>query len=149
MTDQNLPDYFNAKAPDPQLTVYAMMADISAMRASSMNAERRFDVIEKAVGKNEELLRALLDVQAKATANERNIAELKVRCETIDRNVDALSDHNIRIKKLEEDLIKNGELRMSNLEKTRSAIFGIIGTAALPALGWLFATFVLPLLKHG
>ncbi|WP_158812087.1 hypothetical protein [Beijerinckia sp. L45] len=136
---------FGLPKPEPQSMLLALVADSAAMRQSAANTDRRLESIFSEVQK---LVEAVMVVQSQSARNAADIQEMKARCETIDKSVDEIATLKLRTEALERDLIKNGELRMSNLERLRTAVAGVFCTILVSGTGYLIATFVMPLLKH-
>ena len=142
-----MPDSQYGLSPvDPHLV--GVIADLSAIRATTTETHRRIENLERTIADISELTKALLRTQSQTDSNSERLNRLEHQAESIDKNIEGLATHEIRLTIIERDLIKNGEFRVNGLERLRTGVFTVFITALVSASGYVIATFLLPLVLH-
>jgi len=131
-----------------QMTMTGLAVELAKVQTTVSDSNRRLENIERNMTGINDLSILIVKTNSLAEATERRISIVETRAESIDKNIDSLATHDIRLSTLEKDIIENGELRISTLEKGKAKVFAILGTITLSGLGWFFVTYIVPLLHH-
>jgi hypothetical protein len=130
------------------VTLTGLAIDLAKVQTTVSESARRLENIEKNMSGISDLSLLIVSTKTLTEQNERRISVVEIRAETIDKNVSEITTHGLRLTSLETDLIKNGELRMSTLEKGKAKMFAILGTVTISAAGWAFVNYIVPMLHR-